>query len=130
MPHTPSTLARYPRKHATRATHSSMPYTQTRKARHFSKSIDLGSHTFYFHKQVESGLSPQSCSYFQGCQDSKLLNDCLVLWPSNLCLWRRQWFPGFKIDIFEFWCIVGLTAILRLLQRKNSFFLICSFYCC
>ena len=30
----------------------------------------------------------------------------------------------------EFWCIVGLTAILRLLQRKNYFSLICSFYCC
>ena len=32
----------------------------------------------------------------------------------------------------EFCCIVGLTAILRLLQRKNSIFLylVSSFSCC
>ena len=40
-------------------------------------------------------------------------------------------------DIFEtaeFWRFVGLTAILRLLQRKNSTFILfherSSFYCC
>ena len=30
------------------------------------------------------------------------------------------------LETVEFWCIIGLTAILRLLQRKN-FTLICSF---
>ena len=39
-----------------------------------------------FYKRLESGLSPQSCLYFQGFWGSKLLNDCLVVWPSNLCL--------------------------------------------
>ena len=39
-----------------------------------------------FYKQPESGLSPQSCSYFQGFWGLKLLNGCLVVWPSNLCL--------------------------------------------
>ena len=33
-----------------------------------------------------------------------------------------QQFQRFKIDIYEFRRILGLTAILRLLQRKNSFF--------
>ena len=32
-------------------------------------------------------------------------------------------FPNNAFETTEFWCIVGLTAILRLLQRKNSTFL-------
>ena len=32
-------------------------------------------------------------------------------------------FPKNAIETAEFWCIVGLTAILRSLQRKNSTFL-------
>ena len=35
-----------------------------------------------FYKQLGSGLSPQSCLYFQGF----LLNGCLVVWQSNICL--------------------------------------------
>ena len=38
------------------------------------------------YKQLESGLSPQSCLYFPGFWGSKLLNGCLVVRPSNLCL--------------------------------------------
>ena len=32
-------------------------------------------------------------------------------------------FPNNAFDTAEFWCIVSLTAILHLLQRKNSTFL-------
>ena len=32
-----------------------------------------------FYKQLESGLSTQSCLYFQGFRGSKLLNGCLVV---------------------------------------------------
>ena len=35
---------------------------------------------------------------------------------SHLCL------PNKAFETAEFWCIVGLTAILRLLERKNSTF--------
>ena len=44
---------------------------------------------FPFYKQLGSGLSPQSCSKvqtFKGFLDSKLLNGCLVVRPSNLHL--------------------------------------------
>ena len=43
-------------------------------------------YTLFFYKQLGSGLSPQSCLYFQGFWVSKLLNGCLVVLPSNLCL--------------------------------------------
>ena len=42
--------------------------------------------THLFFKQLGSDLSPEKCSYFQGFWGSRLLNDCLVIWPSNLCL--------------------------------------------
>ena len=64
------------------------------------------------------GLNPQSCLYFQGFQGSELFNDCLVLCPSDPFLR----FLGFKIGIYEFRCIFGLTAILRLLEGKTPFF--------
>ena len=32
-------------------------------------------------------------------------------------------FSGNAFEIDEFWCIVGLATILRLLRRKNSTFL-------
>ena len=35
-----------------------------------------------FHSQLRSGLSPQSCLYFQGFG----VQSCLVVLPSNLCL--------------------------------------------
>ena len=38
------------------------------------------------YKQLESGLRPKSCLYFPGFWGSKLLNGCLVVRPSNLCL--------------------------------------------
>ena len=39
----------------------------------------------------------------------------------------NQWFQNFLKNVFdteEFWCIVGLPAISRLLQRKNFIFFI------
>ena len=33
----------------------------------------------FIYKQPWTGLSSQSCLYFQGFLDSKLLNDCLVV---------------------------------------------------
>ena len=46
----------------------------------------MSRYTYFFYKQLESGLSPESCLYSQGVRGSKLLNLCLVVWPSNLCL--------------------------------------------
>ena len=57
----------------------------------------------FFHKQLGSGLGPQSWLYFQGFQGSKLLNGCLAVWQSNLCFNGIQWFSGFKIDIYDQW---------------------------
>ena len=34
---------------------------------------------FFFYKLLRSGLSPESCLYFQGFRSSKLLNGCLVV---------------------------------------------------
>ena len=42
----------------------------------------------FLYKQLGSGLSPQNCLYLQGFRGPKLLNGCLVVWPSNLCLRR------------------------------------------
>ena len=93
---------------------------------------------YIFYKQLGSGLSRQSCLYFQGFRGSKLLNGCLAVWTSNLCLPGIQEFSQFKINIYDqwfqkfpnnafvtatVWCIVSLTTILRLLQRKNSTFI-------
>ena len=62
-----------------------------------------------------------------------------MVWPSNLCLqWKQQlwgfkidiynkWFKNFPNNVFEtarFWWIVNLTAVLHLLQRKSSPFLV------
>ena len=44
----------------------------------------------FFYKQLMSGFSPESCWYCQGFRSSKLLNGCLVDWPSNLCLRGMQ----------------------------------------
>ena len=103
----------------------------------FGKDVHLFT-LIFFYKQLASGLSSQSYLYFQGFYGSKLLDGCLVVWPSNLCLRGILQFSGFKTDIYnqwfwniprnafvtaEFWCIVGLKAILRLLLRKNSTFL-------
>ena len=32
----------------------------------------------------------KTCLYFQGFWGSKLFNGCLVVWPNDLCLWRKQ----------------------------------------
>ena len=44
----------------------------------------------FFNKQLDSGLSPQSCLHFQVFWDLKLLNGCLVVRPSNLCVREIQ----------------------------------------
>ena len=46
----------------------------------------LSDYTYTFYKQLGSGLSPQGCWYFQVFWGKKLLNVCIVVWPSNLCL--------------------------------------------
>ena len=33
----------------------------------------------FFYKQLGLGVSPPSCLYFQGFQDSKFLNGCLIV---------------------------------------------------
>ena len=38
---------------------------------------------FFFYKQLGLGPSPQSCSYFQDFQGSKLLSSCLAVWPNK-----------------------------------------------
>ena len=40
--------------------------------------------TLFFYKRLGSDLCPQSCLYFQSFRDSRLLNGCLVVSPSNL----------------------------------------------
>ena len=42
----------------------------------------------FFYKQLESDLSPESGLYFEGFRGSKLLNGCLVVWPSNI-VWEE-----------------------------------------
>ena len=49
------------------------------------------------------------------CQDS-----ILVFMVSDLTMVN---FPNNVLETAGFWCIIRLTAILRLLQRKNSIFL-------
>ena len=39
-----------------------------------------------FYTQLGSARIPQSCLFFQDFRGSKLLNGCLIVWPSNLCL--------------------------------------------
>ena len=50
----------------------------------------------FFYKQLESGLSPESCLYFHGFRGSKSLNDCLVVWP------RKHKFPWFDQVTYVF----------------------------
>ena len=50
----------------------------------------LWTYTYFLFKQLVSGLNPQSVLYFQGFQSSKLLNGCLMFWPSNLRLRGMQ----------------------------------------
>ena len=42
------------------------------------------------YKQLGSGRSPGRCLYFPGFWGSKLLNGCLVVRPSNICLRGMQ----------------------------------------
>ena len=54
-----------------------------------------------FCKQLGPVLSPLSWLNFQGFWSSELLNGCLVVLPSNLCLRGIQKLSGFKIDIYD-----------------------------
>ena len=42
------------------------------------------------YKQLGSGLSPEACLYFPRFRGSLLLNGCLVVRASNLCLRGMQ----------------------------------------
>ena len=100
-------------------------------------------YTLFFYKQLGLGLSPQGYLYFQRFWGSKLLNGCLVVPPSNLCLQGIQWFSGLKIhqwflnfpknsfETVKFWSLDYLTAIFTFLSKgKFHFPLIRSFCCC
>ena len=50
----------------------------------------------FIYKQLGSVLSSQSSLYFQGFLASKLLNGCLVFWPSNQCLQGMKQFQDSK----------------------------------
>ena len=106
---------------------------------------------FFVYELLGSGLSPQSCLYFQGFPESKLLNGCLAVWSSNLCLQGKQWFLGFKIEkmISDFKTfpimLLSMEIYLHVLRQPNvdafnnhftfatkeklRFSLIFSFYC-
>ena len=90
--------------------------------------------TLFLCKQLRSSFSSQSCLYFQVFGGSMLLNGCLVVWPMsarNTVIFkiktRYLWSVNLKFSQQCFWielcCIVGVTAILHLLQRKASTFL-------
>ena len=93
------------------------------------------------YKQQGSGLSSQSCLYFQGCWGSKF-NGSLVVWPSTLCLQRIQQFQDskstsiisdFKIfrKIFLRQLNFGVLSVWQLFyvycKEKLHFSLTCSF---
>ena len=120
-------LSCFPRKHATHTTHSrvsSIPPTPPTLTR--MKFLKLNRCRLSYTLLSKSRLILHSCSYFQGFQGQKLQNGCLVVCPSEVFLR----FLRLKIDIYEFRCIFRLAAILRLLEGKTLFALICSFYCC
>ena len=52
---------------------------------------------YFLKKELKSGLSLKS---FRG---SKLLNGCLVVWQSDLCMDGIQEFLVLKIDIYDQW---------------------------
>ena len=66
--------------------YKSVPY---KKSVYYVKVKMIWDYTF-FHKQIGSGLSPQSCLYFQRFRGSNLFNGCLVVSPRNLCLQQIQ----------------------------------------
>ena len=66
-------------------------------------------YTCFFYKQLGSGLSPQSCSYFQRFGGSKWLNGCLVAWSSNLCLRGMQ--SIFLISDFKIFLVMLLRQV-------------------
>ena len=90
---------------------------------------------YFFYKQLGSGLNRQSCLYFQGFRGSKLLNGYLVFDQATCVCEECNNFPWFELNIYDQWFysffnsafetadIVGLAAILGLLQSKNSTFL-------
>ena len=91
-------------------------------------------------------LTPQSCLHFQVFRILRLLNDCLIVWPSKLYLRGMQWFLKFTTGIYNHWflnfpnnvfekaeflCNFGIYSCFTFLtQKKLHFSLICSFHCC
>ena len=56
-----------------------------------------------FCKQLDSGFSPESCLYFQDFWASKLLNECLVVWPIHQYLQGILQISWFRINIYDQW---------------------------
>ena len=86
---------------------------------------------FVFLARTLLGTHPQSCLYFQGFRGSKLLNVCLVVRQSNLCLGGIQLFSGFGVDNDQQFSIFsqlyfGVFSVLQLFyvycKGKNPLF--------
>ena len=78
--------------------------------------ISLQDTLICYYKHLGSYLSPQSCLHFQCFWDSKLLNGCLVVWLSNLCLRRIQHFSGIKAYVYHQWFKFFVKMFLRQLN--------------
>ena len=74
----------------------------------------------------------------------KMVNDCLVVWKSNLYLRAMQWFSGIKIGIYDQWFLILSQCFwdswILMYCQFNSYFtffykgetlpsLACNFYC-
>ena len=73
----------------------------------------------FFCKQFGSDLSPQSWLYFQGFCDLKLLNGCLVVWPSNH-VWEQN--NDFQ-DTKSIFMITDFKILLTMLLWQLNFVL-------
>ena len=88
---------------------------------------ETGESTLYYTLFYKvSGLIPGSCLYSQGFRGSKLINGCSVVEEYNniqdsksmLMISDSKIFPIMLLR--QLICIVGLTPILHLSERKNS----------
>ena len=61
-----------------RAVSSNLAFIKNKSLLHKFSCITSRNTCSFFHKQHGSGLSPKSCLCFQGFQDSKLFNGCLM----------------------------------------------------
>ena len=70
----------------------------------------------FFCKQLGSGLSPQNCVCFQGFWGSKLLNGCLVVWPS---IYISEEYSNFQDSKLIFMIVDFKISPVMLLRQLN-----------